>query len=247
MTCQQISQWFTDNVEKPLMQWLMDAYQQCTQAQRWLEELRTELENWQHQQQTRCREQECNWWCLCCNKWFCWLVDVLVSIISVIIQTIEHVIEAVCKLIVTLIWFVIWILVQIVKAVVLAVICFLASLCSLFILIGALALLVVLLGILVLSVPPLAAVAIPLIAPAAIIAVVALVLARLLCEAGLCRILGAIGWAFKWAIVLGALIAIFFLNALSALTAAIYGGVIAALSILIQKIPCKLPAMLGLP
>lgn len=247
MTCQEIGQWITDNIEKPLNQWLIDAYRQCMEAKRWLEERRTELEDWRRTQVTRCQEQPCQWLCFCCNKWFCWLVDILVRILVLVIQIIEHVIEAVCKLMVTIIWLVLWVLVQIVKFIVLAVVCILASLCSMFILIGALAALVFLLGILALTLPAFAPLAAPLIPIAIAYALTALALAHLLCEASRCRVLGAIGWALKWAIVVGTVAAIVFLSPLTALIVAIYGGVIAALIIAIEKLPCTLPRMFGLP
>ena len=56
------------------------------------------------------------------------------------------------------------------------------------------------------SVPALAPAAIPLIPTAIVIAALALATARLLCEMSRCRIPGAIGWALKWAIVIGAVI-----------------------------------------
>jgi hypothetical protein len=247
MTCNEIGQWITDNIERPLERWFLRARQQCTEARRWLEERRTEIEDWRRTQETRCREQPCQWLCLCCNKWFCWIVDVLVRILTVIIQVIEHVVEAVCTLIVTLIWLVTWILVQISKWVVVAVVCILQALCPILILLGALALLVTLLAVLALAVPALTALAAPAILPAAAVAVAALAAARLVCELGRCRMPGAIGWALKWAIVLGAAISIITLSPLAALIVALYGGLIAALAIALERIPCGLPSMLGLP
>jgi hypothetical protein len=247
MTCQEIGQWITDNVETPLNKWYTTAVQQCTDAQYWVEERRKELEDWVHQFETRCAEQECNWWCLCCNKWFCWIVDVLLRVLIVIIELIEHFIAAVCTLLVTIIWVVLSVLVQILKWVVLSVVCLIQSLCPILILAAGIALLVVLLGLVALAVPGLAAAAAPLIGPAIVAAGAALVAARLLCELSRCRIYGVIGWALKWAIVLGALIAVIMLSPLAALIVAVYGGLISALSIALEKIPCVLPPMLGLP
>lgn len=245
--CQDIGQWITDNVEKSIEQWRNNAYQECTEARRWLEERRTELENWWRSQVTRCQEQPCQWLCLCCNKWFCWLVDVLVRILTIIVQIIEHVVEAVCRLIVTIIWLLVMIIVQVVKWVVLTVVCLLEAFCSLFILLAGLALLVFLLAIVALGVPTLAPIAAPLIPIAAVVAVGALILARLLCEVSGCRLFGTIGWALKWAIVLGAVIALIMLNPISALIVTIYGGLIAALIASLRRIGCQLPRMLGLP
>ena len=247
MTCKEIGQWITDNIEKPLEQWFVRARQQCTEARRWLEESRREIEDWRRKQETRCREQPCQWLCLCCNKWFCWIVDLLVRILTVIIEVLEHVIEAVCTLIVTVIWLLLSIVVQVVKWIVLSVVCILEALCSILILIGAVALLGTLLGIVALGVPAFAAMAAPLIPIAATVAVAALITARLLCEMSRCRIFGAIGWALKWAIVLGAAISVIMLSPPSVLVVSFYGGLVAALAIALEKISCALPRMLGLP
>jgi hypothetical protein len=48
----------------------------------------------------QCTEQRCNWWCLCCNKWFCWLVLIVVLVVSVIVMLIVTVIVVVvCALV----------------------------------------------------------------------------------------------------------------------------------------------------
>ena len=247
MTCQEIGDWITDNVEKPLNQWRIDATKTCTEARKWFEERRTELEQWSQSVTTQCAEQPCQWLCLCCNKWLCWLLVILIRILIITIQIIEHIVEAVCTLVVTIIWLVISILVQVLKWIVLAVICILTSLCALMILLGALALIVVLLGVLAMAVPALAALAAAIIPIAVVIAIVALGLARTLCEAGWCRVLGAIGWALKWAIVLGAVLSLIMLSPLSALGVAIYGGLITALIVGLERINCQIPRMLGLP
>jgi hypothetical protein len=79
------------------------------------------------------------------------------------------------------------------------------------------------------------------------VAVAALITARLLCEMNRCRVFGAIGWALKWAIVLGAAISLIMLSPISGLIVTIYGSLITALIVAIEKIPCALPRMLGLP
>lgn len=30
---------------------------------------------------TACDAQKCNWWCLCCNKWLCWIIAVIVTVL----------------------------------------------------------------------------------------------------------------------------------------------------------------------
>lgn len=51
----------------------------------------------------QCVEQSCNWWCLCCNKWFCFLVWVIVTIATWVVQTVCEVIADVLDLIVTVV------------------------------------------------------------------------------------------------------------------------------------------------
>jgi hypothetical protein len=40
------------------------------------------------QQVQKCVEQDCNWWCLCCNKWLCSLVWVVVTVVKWVLQTV---------------------------------------------------------------------------------------------------------------------------------------------------------------
>jgi hypothetical protein len=46
---------------------------------------------------------------------------------------------------------------------------------------------------------------------------------------------------------LGAVIALIMLSPLSGLAVVIFGGLIAALTVAVERIPCVLPRMLGLP
>jgi hypothetical protein len=32
-----------------------------------------------------CSEQPCSWWCLCCNKWLCWFLVILLAILMIVI------------------------------------------------------------------------------------------------------------------------------------------------------------------
>jgi len=73
----------------------------CREVQDWVEEqIEKPIEEWENRQEQRCREQECNWWCLCCNKWFCWLEWVLVKIIRFVIVTVgKWVTRIVCEIV----------------------------------------------------------------------------------------------------------------------------------------------------
>jgi hypothetical protein len=47
-----------------------------------------------------CSAAACRWWCLCCNRWLCWIVLVIITILSVVIWLIvEIIIVVVCVLI----------------------------------------------------------------------------------------------------------------------------------------------------
>ena len=73
----------------------------CHEIQEWIEEqIEKPIEEWENRQERRCREQDCNWWCLCCNKWFCWLVWILVKIIRWVIVTVgKWVTRIVCEVV----------------------------------------------------------------------------------------------------------------------------------------------------
>lgn len=73
--CREISTWITENVQQP-------------------------VENWVETTERRCVEQSCNWWCLCCNKWFCFLVTLLVRIVTFIIVTVTRLVtQIVCEVV----------------------------------------------------------------------------------------------------------------------------------------------------
>jgi hypothetical protein len=71
----------------------------CKEVQDWVEEqIEQPIESWENQLEKRCREQDCDWWCLCCNKWLCWLVWVLVKVITWIVVTVgKWVTRLVCE------------------------------------------------------------------------------------------------------------------------------------------------------
>ena len=73
----------------------------CKEVQDWVEEqIEQPIESWENQLEKRCREQDCDWWCLCCNKWFCWLVWVLVKVITWIVVTVgKWVTRLVCEVV----------------------------------------------------------------------------------------------------------------------------------------------------
>ena len=73
----------------------------CREVQEWVEEqVEQPIEEWENRQEQRCREEPCNWWMLCLNKVFCWLVWVAVKVIRFVIVTIgKWVTRIVCEII----------------------------------------------------------------------------------------------------------------------------------------------------
>jgi hypothetical protein len=48
-------------------------------------------------------EQDCNWWCACCNKWLCGLVWVIVNVATWVVQTVCEVVADVIDLVVNIV------------------------------------------------------------------------------------------------------------------------------------------------
>jgi len=73
----------------------------CRETQEWVEEqIEQPIETWENQQEQRCREEECNWWMLCLNKLFCWLVWVLVKVVRWVVVTVgKWVARVVCEVV----------------------------------------------------------------------------------------------------------------------------------------------------
>jgi hypothetical protein len=55
------------------------------------------------QQVEQCIEQDCNWWCLCCNKWLCALVWVVVQVTKWVVTTVCEVVADVIDLVVNVV------------------------------------------------------------------------------------------------------------------------------------------------
>jgi hypothetical protein len=75
--------------------------QVCHEVQDWIEEqIEQPIEEWENQQEQHCRDEPCNWWTLCLNKLFCWLVWVLVKVIRWVLVTVgKWVTRVVCEVI----------------------------------------------------------------------------------------------------------------------------------------------------
>jgi hypothetical protein len=73
----------------------------CQEVQEWVEEeIEQPIEEWENRQEERCREEPCNWWMLCLNKLFCWLVWVTVKVIRWVVVTVgKWVTRVVCEVV----------------------------------------------------------------------------------------------------------------------------------------------------
>ncbi len=69
------------------------AHEVCHDVSEWVEENVS-------QPVERCVEQDCNWWCACCNKWFCFIVWVLVTVGSWVVHTVCEVVADAVDLVV---------------------------------------------------------------------------------------------------------------------------------------------------
>ena len=73
----------------------------CVEIEEWIEEeVQRPIEEWEERAEERCRRRSCNWWCLCCNKWFCWIEIVLVKIIKWVTEIVKTLVtRVVCTII----------------------------------------------------------------------------------------------------------------------------------------------------
>lgn len=73
----------------------------CSEVQEWVEEeVEQPIEEWEQRQEERCREEPCNWWMLCLNKLFCWLVWVTVKVVRWVVVTVgKWVARVVCEVV----------------------------------------------------------------------------------------------------------------------------------------------------
>lgn len=73
----------------------------CSEVQDWIEQqIEQPVEQFLGQWQQTCVTQPCNWWCLCCNKWLCWLAWVVVRVITWVVITVgKWVTRIVCEIV----------------------------------------------------------------------------------------------------------------------------------------------------
>ena len=67
------------------------AHKECHDVGQWVSENVT-------QQVEQCVEQDCDWWCLCCNKWLCFLAWVVVVVVTWVVTTVCEIVGDVIDL-----------------------------------------------------------------------------------------------------------------------------------------------------
>ncbi len=123
--CREIGRWITEEVRKPFEEWVSTAEEKCSEARRWVErEVRRPIERQRERVERDCRRRPCKWWCLCCNRWFCWVYTVIVRIIEWIVELVgEWLVELVCRIVVRVIKIIVEIVITVVKFVVVGLVC----------------------------------------------------------------------------------------------------------------------------
>lgn len=125
MACTTVQKWITENITQPVEQFFERAEEACHEAREWVErEVREPIERRRSRTERRCRRRKCKWWCLCCNKWFCWLETIIEIIVEWVIKVVgEWLVETVCEIVVKVVKVIVQVVVAVVKFVVSVVVC----------------------------------------------------------------------------------------------------------------------------
>ena len=73
----------------------------CREVHEWIEEkIEKPVEEWVEKRVKKCKKKKCKKWCLCCNKWFCWIETFLEKVITWIVITVgKWVTRVVCEVV----------------------------------------------------------------------------------------------------------------------------------------------------
>ena len=123
--CQEVTKWITENVLMPVERFITEAREACEEINTWVEEeVWQPVESWVSSLERQCREQDCNWWCLCCNKWFCWLVVVVVKVVTWVLITVgKWVATLVCEIVTIVLGIVVELVLKVIHRLVTFVVC----------------------------------------------------------------------------------------------------------------------------
>ena len=79
------------------MESCFDCFTSLASVYRWFE---FTILRWITRTWRTCTAARCVWWCLCCNKWLCWIALIVIAIVSVVIWlVVEIILIVVCLLI----------------------------------------------------------------------------------------------------------------------------------------------------
>jgi hypothetical protein len=123
--CFEVKKAIVENVQVPVEQFVTKFQEVCEEFKTWwTEEVQQPVEQWVGQWQQTCVEQDCNWWCACCNKWLCWLAWVVVKVVTwVVVTVVKWAVYWVCKVVSFVVKIIVMVLVAIIKWVVVFVVC----------------------------------------------------------------------------------------------------------------------------
>lgn len=73
----------------------------CHEVQERIEEkVEQPIEEWVEKRRKKCKKKKCKKWCLCCNKWFCWIETFLERVVTwVVVTVVKWVARVVCEVI----------------------------------------------------------------------------------------------------------------------------------------------------
>lgn len=125
MACREVSTWITENVLIPVEKFITEAREVCSNIGQWVKEnVWQPIEEWISREERRCREEDCNWWCACCNKWFCWIVTIVVKVIVwTLITVTKWVVTLVCQIITIVIGIIVEFVLKVIHRLVTFIVC----------------------------------------------------------------------------------------------------------------------------
>lgn len=125
MACREVSTWITEKILIPVSRIITSAKEVCENIGQWVEEeVWQPFEEFTSREERRCREQDCNWWCLCCNKWLCWIVVVIVKVIVwAVVTVLKWVVTLVCQIVTHVIGIIIELILKVVHRLITFFVC----------------------------------------------------------------------------------------------------------------------------
>jgi len=77
----------------------------CDEYQEWVEkEIRERIKRKRQGRREKCKRKKCKKWCLCCNKWFCWIETFIYWVVEWIVRIVgEWILYVVCRIVTALV------------------------------------------------------------------------------------------------------------------------------------------------